>query len=779
MNALTRISLANRALVALLSLAVLIFGAIATMSLKQELLPSFSVPTVGVTAVYPGAAPQIVERAVTEKIEEAVKGGAGQQKVTSFSSGGLSSVLIEYEHGTDVDEAIQDLQQRVGRIQSQLPDRVTPQVAPGTSTEFPVMSLAVSGDDERRLARRLKDLAPGELGSIDGVSRVLVGGGQPETVEVLLDQRELNKRGLTADAVAVALGSGGTVVPAGTLTTDTESLALQIGENFDSLADVRGLYLAPRVKLDDVADVRVVEERAESLTRTDGRPSLSLAIMAKPDGNTVAIAEEVKKRLPGLTRALGAGSTLTVAFDQSEFIQQSIGDLTTEGLLGLGFAALVILVFLFSFRSTVVTVISIPLSLVVALIGLWANGFTLNMLTLGALTIAIGRVVDDSIVVIENIKRHLDYGEDKLRAVTTGTREVAGAVTASTLTTVAVFLPIAFTGGITGTLFSAFALTVSIALMASLLVSLTVIPVLAYWFLKAPKNAVTREAAEAKERNGLLQRLYVPVIRFAVRRRWVTLLAAIAIFALTGGLVGQLKTDFIGDSGQNTFQVRQELASGVSLEGADQAARAVEKVLEDTPGLESYQVTVGPDNTDTGGARQVATFSLTAKDDTDVKRLRETVRVRVTELTTSDPELGRVSVQGDQGGLGDDLAVTVSAPDDTTLARAAELVADAMRQVPGTSEVKSGVTGTSRQISVRIDSKAAVAHGLNERQIIQAVARVTQGERVADITLDSEEREMSLRVDAPADDLAALRDLRIPPPWAGPSRWTTWRRSRP
>ncbi|MFI6888888.1 efflux RND transporter permease subunit [Streptosporangium canum] len=765
MNVLTRISLANRALVALLAIAVLIFGAIAAMSLKQELLPSFSVPTVSVTAIYPGAAPQIVERNVTEKIEEAVEGGVGQQRITSFSRDGLAGVSVEYDHGTDLDGAIQDLQQRIGRIQPELPSQVTPRVAAGMSTEFPVLNLAATGDDERRLARLLKERVPGELGGIDGVSRVLVSGERAETVEIRLDQDRLRKRGLTADAVAATLGSSGSVVPVGSITAGGESLALQVGESFDSLADVRGIHLAPKVTLEDVADVRLVEERPETLTRTDGRPSLSVSVMAKPTGNTVAIAQEVKRRLPELTRSLGGAATLTVAFDQSEFIEKSIGDLTTEGLLGLGFAALIILVFLFSFRSTVVTVISIPLSLVVALIGLWVNGFTLNMLTLGALTIAIGRVVDDSIVVIENIKRHLDHGEAKLHAVQAGTREVAGAVTASTLTTVAVFLPIAFTGGITGSLFSAFALTVTIALLASLLVSLTVIPVLAYWFLKTPKAGVAREVVEARERSGVLQRVYVPVIGFAVRRRWVTLLAAIGILVATGGMAGRLTTDFLGSSGQDTFQVRQESAAGTSLAAADQAARSVERTIKDVPGLKSYQVTIGPDNSEEGGARNVATFSVTAEKDADVAALREAVRTRVTELAASDSKVGKVTVQGDQGGLtSTDLAVTVSAGDDASLARAAELVGGAMRQTPGTSEVRSGLAGTARQIAVRVDGEAAVARGLTEGQITQAVARVTQGQRVSRVTLDGAEREMSLRVGVPADDLTALRNLRIPTP---------------
>ena len=227
-----------------------------------------------------------------------------------------------------------------------------------------------------------------------------------------------------------------------------------------------------------------------SITRTNGKPSLGISVTATPDGNAVAISNEIKDLLPQLQTDLGSGAVLTPIFDQAPFVQKSIEGLTTEGLLGLVMAVLVILFFLLSIRSTLVTAVSIPLSVIVALIALRVFDYSLNVLTLGALTIAIGRVVDDSIVVLENIKRHLGYGEERREAILTAVKEVAGAVTASTLTTVAVFSPIALVGGLVGQLFAPFAITVTVALLASLLVSLTVIPVLAYWFLKPAQGSV-------------------------------------------------------------------------------------------------------------------------------------------------------------------------------------------------------------------------------------------------------------------------------------------------
>ena len=226
-----------------------------------------------------------------------------------------------------------------------------------------------------------------------------------------------------------------------------------------------------------------MDDPVTGISRVNGEPSLTIAITKSPAGNTVAVSQAVRDVLPELEAAVGDGTTFTVVFDQAPFIEQSINSLATEGLLGLAFAVIVILVFLLSVRSTLVTAISIPVSVLITFIGMWVSGYTLNIITLGALTIAIGRVVDDSIVVIENIKRHIGLGESKLDAIKSAVREVAGAITASTLTTVAVFLPLALVGDITGELFRPFALTVTIALAASLFVSLTIVPVLAYWFL--------------------------------------------------------------------------------------------------------------------------------------------------------------------------------------------------------------------------------------------------------------------------------------------------------
>ncbi len=491
-----------------------------------------------------------------------------------------------------------------------------------------------------------------------------------------------------------------------------------------------------------------------------------------PDGNAVAISHEVSERIPEIVRAIGDTAPVTVIFDQAPYVERSIEDLTTEGLLGLAFAVLVILVFLLSVRSTLVTAVSIPLSVVIALIALWLGDYSLNMLTLGALTIAVGRVVDDSIVVLENIKRHLEYGEAKREAVLAGVREVSGAVTASTLTTVAVFAPIAVVGGMVGQLFAPFAITVTVALLASLLVSLTVIPVLAYWFLKAPvlgaeEVRAAREEAEAKELRSPLQRAYLPVLRFATRRRLVTVLVGVVVFVATMGLAGRLETNFLDSSGQDTVSISQKMPVGTDLATTDAAAKKVEEVLAGLKdrGVQSYQVNVGSGGGfmgAMGGGGDSASYSVTVAEGTDTPVLEETLRERLKGLAG----VGEITVGGGQGGgmggSAGQVQVIVQAPDIETLEAAAETVRGAMASLEGLRDVSSNLAASAERVEVRVDREKAAAKGLTESAVGQLLAQRFRGAPLGQVTLDGRAEDLILRTGEAPEDVEAVRKLELP-----------------
>jgi len=767
MSLLARLSLANRGLVALVAVVIAAFGAFTIPSLKQQLLPSVEFPAAFISVGFPGASPEIVEAQVTEPIENGIQSVSDVETVSSVSREGSATIQVEFAFGVDLDGAVNEVETVLSRIDGQLPDGVDPVVLAGSTDDLPAVVLAVAagGTNARVLAERLDRTLVPELERIEGVRAVDVTGAPEQVVTIVPDLARLAAARIDPTAIGSALRVNGVTTPAGALTDGEQTLTVQIGDRIETVAELSAIYLtapgATPVRLGDVAEVSRQTAPATSLTRTNGMRSLGIAVTAGPDGNAVAISQEIRDRLAEL--GASADAELTIVFDQASFVERSIDALTTEGLLGLVMAVLVILVFLMSLRSTLVTAVSIPLSVLIALTALWIGDHSLNLLTLGALTVSVGRVVDDSIVVLENIKRHLSYGEDRRAAILAGVREVAGAVTASTLATVAVFVPIAIVGGFVGQLFAPFAITVTVALLASLLVSLTIIPVLAYWFLRPVAGIDTHELrakAEAKEQRSPLQRWYLPVIEFATTRRRMTVGIGLAVLLGTAVLGTRLETNFLDESGQDTLSIRQEMPVGTSLAATDRAALRVESILADTEGVETYQVIIGGGGTPySGGAGSTVTdYSVRLAEGIDNQRMQEALRA---EFAGRDG-LGEVTLGGGGGpggGSTNQLRVVVQATEPDALATAAERVRQAMADTPQVADVTSTLAADGTRIEVRVDRGAAARAGLSEVAIGQFVAQSFRGSPVGQVSLDGARVNVVLRLaDAPStvEELRAL-----------------------
>ncbi|GAA1375809.1 efflux RND transporter permease subunit [Catellatospora chokoriensis] len=788
MSFLARLSLANRGLVALISVAILGAGAFVLPQLRQQMFPDLQFPMVSVVAAYPGATPEIVEQQVAIPIEQAVAGVSGVTSVTSTSRNGSVSVSVAFDFGADVDQVEGDIQQALARIDARLPQNVDPTVFAGTTDDIPVIQLAASGagGDDQELARRVRATVLPALNNIEGVREATLSGDRTPQVTINLDPAKLAAKGLTAQAVTGALTANGVSMPGGVITDGGLVYSVAVGSRFTTVEQLGDLYLgsagaarptagkpaapAAPTQLKDVATVVSAPADATTLTRTNGKPSLGVGVTALPGANAVEISHQVNDKLPELAAQLGAGGALQVIFDQAPEVERSVSSLTTEGALGLAFAVLVILIFLLSVRSTLVTAVSIPVSVVIALIALWAGDYSLNLLTLGGLTIAIGRVVDDSIVVLENIKRHLEYGEPKKEAILTAVKEVSGAVTASTLTTVAVFLPVALVGGMVGQLFGPFGLTVTAALLASLLVSLTIVPVMAYWFLKSPQGTAEeleaiRTKAEAKELRSPLQRAYVPILRWSLGHRFVTLLLAFGVIAGTGFLATRIETSFIESSG-NSFSISQTMPIGTSLATTDEAAKRIETILDSTDGVKSYQVTVGGGGGIFGGGGGANTtqarFQVTSETGTDQKTLTDSLRDKIDAL--DDSAVGEVVVGAVQGGFGGNgLEVAVEAADDATLRAAAEQIRAAVAELPNVTEVDSDLAANTPQVQVTLDRAAAARAGLSDAALGQLVGQAFRGTTLTRVVLNGIEQPVVLRSGAAPADIAALRALPIGP----------------
>ncbi|UKY49710.1 efflux RND transporter permease subunit [Streptomyces inhibens] len=796
MSWLSRLSLVQRGLVALMSIVAIAFGAIAIPQLKQQLLPSIELPMVSVLAPYQGASPDVVEKQVIEPLEDGIQAVDGIKSVTSTSSEGSGVIMAQFDYGNDSKRLVADVQQAVNRARAKLPKDVDPQVVAGSTDDIPTVVLAVSSSakDQQTLADQLDRSVVPDLKNIDGVSQVTVDGVQDRIVAVTPDDKKLAAAGLNSQALGQALEAGGASVPAGSFAEGGQSRTVQVGAGFTSVRQIKDLTLAPApaaggagagagqsaepVRLGDVATVKEESATPTSLTRTNGKPSLAVMVTMDQDGSAVAISDAVKDKLTKIRQDLGKGTEVTVASDQGPAVSKSIDSLTTEGLLGLVMAVIVILVFLLSLRSTLVTAVSIPLSVVITLIVLWTGDLSLNMLTLGALTIAIGRVVDDSIVVLENIKRHLGYGEERREAILSAVREVSGAITSSTLTTVAVFLPIGVVGGMVGALFGSFSLTVTVALLSSLIVSLTVVPVLSYWFLRAPEipEGTTvdelRRTAEENETKSPLQRLYVPVLRFATRRRVTSLVIAVVILIGTFGMGPLLKTNFFDQGDQDTLTLKQELKPGTSLGAADAQAKKVEKLLAANDDIADYQVTVGSSGFMAAfgggtGANQ-ASYQLKLKDAADSGKVTDDLRAALDKLGKS---IGDTTVTAGGGFGSQDLSVVVKAGDVDVLKKAGEQVRKAVAGLDDVTDVQSDLAQSVPRISVKPNAKAAAA-GYNQATLGAAVAQAVRGTTSGKAVLADTERDIVIKSAHPATTEAELKNLAVPTP-AGPVKLGT------
>ena len=768
MHKLANLSLANRALIALITVFVMVFGVITSAQLKQELVPSITFPQAIVVASYPGASPQVVEEKVTVPLEQAVLSLQGVESSESTSSAGSAVITVTMQYGSNMASVQQEIQAAISRIRSFLPEGVDTQVITGGFDSIPVVVLSVTSDaSPQELASRLTDIASPRLTKVEGVRQVEVIGAPERQVLVKLDAARMAAARVSSVQVMQAVGGSGQLNSGGQLDDGPQTLTITVGKRYASVEDVAAVRIAPAtpgaptVALGSVATVELTDKPTTSISRTDGKSSLTLSITKIPDANTVGVSEEVMALLPEVADMIGDNTQFTTVFDQAPFITQSIEDLVTEGGLGLVAAIAVILVFLLSVRSTLVTAVSIPVSLLVTLIGMNALDYSLNILTLGAITISIGRVVDDSIVVIENINRHLSYGTPKLQAILVAVREVATAITAATITTVAVFIPIALVGGQTGELFRPFALTVTLALMASLLVSLTIVPVLAYWFLKSPTGAVdaetVRASAEAKEHKDWMQRAYVPTITWGLRHPVIVLVAAVLLLGGTAALSTQLKTNFLGDTGQNSLSVTQEFEPALSLAEKDRRTKPVEEALRTVPGVQSVQLTVGNGgNIFFGGGADQASYTLTTDPEVDQTALQQTVREVLAGIEGEKLAVSAAAAAGTST-----INVVITAPDTTRLQQASDAVTQQFTGLAHISDVKSSLAADRPQISVALKQPAAADAGISEAIIAQVLRGALAPSTIGQVDSTGSPIDLTLQTsDAPLG-LAELQQMPI------------------
>ena len=823
MSRITELAVAKRSVTLLLAAALFVAGIYAWGQLKQELLPDIEFPVITIIAPYPGAGAGDVTDQVTKPIERAVSGVPRLEQLQSTSANSISVVVAQFSFGTDVKETRAAIELALADVG--LPAAVEPSVTALNINETPVIiaSVTAQGEDGLATAGQIAEteIAPALLG-LEGVSDVTVTGGLQERAEVTLDPAKLTENGISVGQITGVLAANNLTLPSGQVSEDDFNIPVSTSHQFDSIDEIGALIVGVKlpagsagttipgtgssvpgtgstggppgtigslpggattlpaviptpITLGELGTVELVQAVTTGYARVSeggqpGQEAVTITVSKSSGANTVSVADAVTAELGALEERYGGEITVTVISDLSNFITESRDGLLKEGGLGAIFAILTILFFLGSLRSTLVAAVSIPLSILTALVVMLVTGISINIMTLGGLAVAIGRVVDDSIVVLENIYRHRARGDERLDAVLSGTREVATAITASTATTVAVFLPLGFVGGLVSEFFLPFALTVTFALLASLGVALTVVPVLAYFLVDRVRIEVD-ETGEPKR--SIWVRLYTPTIKLVLSRR-ATKLGVIALatilFFVTTALVPFLSTAFISTGSEKNLQVIVVPPPGASSEAVLARSIEAEDILRADEDVELIATGV-PAEGETGFATISSAFAgrpsnsgtLFVRLDPSVD-LQVKTREFVADLEPIKTDGYDVIVDEATGAGGSSsLSIIVSGNDQAEVAAATATIVDALADQPDLVNLTSDLAVEAPEIQVAVDPNKAIGAGLTTAQVAGEIRTILVGQTVTRSEVaDGQVVDLYLRVDPTTiTSVDALRSLPV------------------
>lgn len=746
------------------------FGGYTFMNVQQELIPDIDFPLLTVVAEAPGSQPDDVVRTVTGPIETALSDLDGLKSTETTSIAGLGVTQLNFEYGTNLDKAKAQIAERLAT--AGLPAGVRTSVLAFDVTSLPVVTFSLQGAlSQAELAAVADSQIVPALRQIHGVASVEVAGGGLTEIVVTVDRKAMLDAGLTYNQIAAALRENNVILPSGQIQSGDTVIPLQTVATYTSIDQIREIGLRSRdgvVILGSIATVEEAPARAVGINRTDGEPSVGIRVIKTGSANTVDVAHAVTSKLDAIEAGLPQGLTVTVTQDQSEFITESINGVVIEGLIGGVLAILVVFLFLSNWRSTLVTAVSIPLSIIVAVILLDQLGHSLNIMTLGGLTIAIGRVIDDSIVVLENIYRHMARGEKTFAAIINGSREVTIAIVGATATTVAVFLPLGLTGGIIGQLFLSFSLAVVFALLASLLVAITVIPVLARFTIAG--HVKVEEERDAG--HTFMGRLYQPVLRWALGHRWLTVGIAGAMFIGSLALLPLLPIAFLPESGEKIVTVNVNAEPGQTQESVLRQAIEVEGLLA-AYDVEQFETVITGAGSDLGAISNIVSgqgansATLTIRLATGGKSKSDIADELRTQIAKEMPESTNISVSASGGGFGGGIDVIVKAEDPAALAHlpeAAALVEAAVRSVDGVANVTSDVAAEQQTLEVRPNVTAAAEAGITPQEIADSLTALSSNRTITVAQLPDGARGIRLLLSgADASSAGALGALEIAP----------------
>jgi len=736
---LSDLSIKRPVFATMMMVALVVLGVFSFRRLSLDNMPDVEFPFVIIQTRYPGASPEVVEREVTKKIEEAVNPVSGVKRIESSSVEGYSSIFVEFQLDTKSDVAVNDVRSKIEQIKLDLPDDADPPVVSRFSfTSQPIVSLALSGEGwtMRDLTHLATETVKRRIENVNGVGNVTVVGGLEREIHVDLVPEEMQALGVTPDMVVAALRRENQDVPSGRVERGNAEQSVRVRGRIRDPMAFASIVVTTRdgqsVRLGQVARVEDTEEEGRSWAEVAGKRAVGIDVRRVSGANVVDVADGVNAAVTELQSALPRGVSLKVVRDDSRWTRSSLEDVQLALILGAGLTVFIVFLFLNSWRSTVITGLTLPVSVISAFLVIWAMGFTLNTLTLMALSLAIGILIDDAIVVRENIVRHVEHGEDHFTAARRGTSEIGLAVLATTLSIIAVFIPVAFMRGIVGRFFYQFGITVAFAVSVSLFVSFTLDPMLSsLWYDPQAEGGARRgPIGRALERfNGGFRgwgRRYRRVIAWALEHRLATLGIAIAAFgaAITLLAAGVVGGQFMPNSDQEQTAVHFETAPGSSLEYTTARGEEIDRYLRSRPEVAYTYLSVGGDEQQNVNRGDIYVKLVPKRD----RRLNE--QAFETDIRRAFARFRGVTPYVEPPGMGGSqlpVQINVLGPDLDRLKEISDRILALARAVPGAVEMKSSLEGRKPEFVVDVDRDLAASLGLGIGQVAATLRTVLAG----------------------------------------------------
>ncbi len=712
---------------------VVILGFISLDRLNIDLLPNITFPGAAVVTSYQDAGPEEVESLVTKPLENSLATVTNVKSINSTSDAGQSTIVMEFNYGTDMDFAALDMREATDMVSGILPDDAgEPLIVQFDPSMIPVLQLGVySGQNLADLKTNVEDNVIPRLERLPGVASVNLTGGQDREILIELDRNKMENYGVDFNSVTQNLLLENFNLSGGKVDRGNIEYLVRVTGKFENIDQIREVLIPTGsrqgfVKLSDIANVKDTFKEMQSITRVNEQPSIGLTIQKQTDANTVAVANRVRDEIDEIKKDQPNLNLVPIA-DQAEYIEDSINTVYRNALLGGLLAVIVLLLFLRNFRSTIIISLAIPISVVATFLLLYFGGLTINIISLGGLALGIGMLVDNSIVVLENIFRYKQYGLDRVEAASRGSEEVGMAITASTFTTIVVFLPVIFVQGLTAQIFRELALTVSFSLFASLIVALTLIPMLSSKILKLSK----KQMKLGKDTTlGYVKRSYQSSLRWFLHHRWLIIVIVVLLGVGAGFIAVDLGTEFLPQFDQGQFTVEYSLPVGTVIEETDEVAAQLEDTIDQIPEVETIFTSIGVSNMMSGStSSETGSFTVILKDlaerDRSTSEVMEELRQKV-KIPGAD--IGIESQSGFFGPTGGaPINIKVVGQNLEELERLSGLVMEQMRQVEGVREVEDSFEEGRPELVIQIDRALAARLGLRVRSVANTVKTAITG----------------------------------------------------